>query len=73
MLLLIDRNASYDIQLVSGQSPPDREKGTARNFGAVHCIVGGVLLGVVKFLASCFVVRGFVGWRIAVYAHAVTF
>jgi hypothetical protein len=27
------------------------------------------LLSVVKFLASCSVVRGFVGWRIAVYTH----
>jgi hypothetical protein len=73
MLLLIDRNASCDIQRVSGQSPPDREKGIARSFGAVHCVVGDDLLSAVNFLASCFMARGFVGWRIAAYAHAVTF
>jgi hypothetical protein len=40
--------------------------GTARNFGAVYCVIGDVFLGVVRFLSSCFVVRGFVGWRVAV-------
>jgi hypothetical protein len=58
---------------VSRVVPSGQGKGAARNFGAVHCVVGDVLLSVVKFLASCFVVRGFVGWRIAVYAHAATF
>ena len=45
-------------QAVSGQSPPRREKGTVRNFGAVYCVVGDVLPSVVKFVASCFVVHG---------------
>jgi hypothetical protein len=40
---------------------------TARNLRAVYCVVGDVSLGVVRFLGSCFVVRGFVGWRVAVY------
>jgi hypothetical protein len=35
--------------------------------GAVYYVVGDVLLSVVRLVASCFVVRGFVGWRIAVY------
>ena len=53
-------------QRVSGQSPPRREKKTVRNFGVVYCVVGDVLLGVVRFVGSCFVVRGFVGWRVVV-------
>jgi hypothetical protein len=53
-------------QGVSGQSPPRREKRTVRNFGAVYFVVSDVLLSVVRFVGSCFVVRGFMGWRVAV-------
>ena len=60
-LLLIARR-------VSAQSPRGREERTVRNFGAVYCVVGDVSLRVVKLLCSCFVVRRFVGWEIAVYA-----
>jgi hypothetical protein len=61
-----DRWREGDYQRVSGQSPPRREKRTVRNFGAVYCVVGDVLLGVVRFVGSCFVIRVFVGWRVAV-------
>jgi len=54
------------MQAISGQSSPRREKRTVRNFGAVYCVVGDILLSVVRFVGSCFVVRGFVGWRVAV-------
>jgi hypothetical protein len=60
---------SINPEAVSGQSPPRRGKRTVRNFGAVYCVVGDVLLSVVKFVASCSVVCGFVGWRVAVYTR----
>jgi hypothetical protein len=50
-----------------GAVPSGEGKRTARNLRAVYCVVGDVSLGVVSFLGSCFVVRGFEGWRIAVY------
>jgi hypothetical protein len=46
-----------------GAVPSGEGKRTARNLSAVYCVVGS--LGV-RFLGSGFVVRGFVGWRIAV-------
>jgi hypothetical protein len=49
-----------------GAVPSGEGKRTARNLSAVYCAIGDVSLGDVRFLGSCFVVRGFEGWRIAV-------
>ena len=56
-----------------GAVPSGEGKRTARNLGAVYCVVGDVSFGVVRFLGSCFVVRGFMGWRVAVCTHTATF
>jgi len=52
-----------------GTVPSRPGKRDCPQLGVVYCVVGYVLLSVVKFVGSCSVVRGFVGWRVAVYTH----
>jgi hypothetical protein len=61
------RQSRHNGQAVSGQFPTHRENGTAHNLCAVYCVIGNISLSVVRFIGSCFVVHGFVGWRVAVY------